>query len=134
LQLGFAVRSGDTGFGGETLRLGLQVQGTMVTVSDRTPGHQPGSELPGVNAACRTNNGRALFEVAIPKKLLPSLAGPAKSRLVLSLSFPVPGHGADEPPDPSPGSFAYQIRYGGDALVPVHFVELALSREEAKTP
>ena len=134
LQLGFAARSGDTGFGGETLRLGLQVQGMMVTVSDRTPGHQPGLELPGVNAACRTNDGRALFEVAIPKKLLPSLAGPAKSRLVLSLSFPVPGHGAEEPPDPSPGSFAYQIRYGGDALVPVHFVELALSREEAKTP
>lgn len=134
LQLGFAPRAGDTGFSGETLRLGLQAEETTVTASDRTPGHQPGVELSGVNAACRTNNGRTLFEVAIPKKLLPAIAGSAKNRFVLSLSFPVPGRSEPEPSEPSPGTFAYQIRYGGDSLVPVHFVELALSPAETKTP
>jgi hypothetical protein len=59
---------------------------------------------------------------------LPSLGGAAKSRLVLSVSFAVPEQGEGEPLEPKPGTFAYQIRYGGDALVPVHFVELVLGK------
>lgn len=126
LQIGFAARSGDTGFGGETLRLGLQSNGATVEVGDRTVGHRFGAVPPGVKAACRTKGKRAVFEVAIPKKLLPSLSGAAKGRLVLSLSFPVPERGEGESPEP--GSFAYQVRYGGDALVPVHFIELVLAK------
>ena len=129
LQLGFAARSGETGFGGETLRLGLKSSGAGVEVGDRTPGHRPGAALPGVKAASRTADGRTVFEVLIPKKLLPSLSGAAKGRLVLSVSFPVPEQGEGEPMAPKPGTFAYQIRYGGDALVPVHFVELVLGKQ-----
>jgi hypothetical protein len=129
LQIGFAARSGETGFGGETLRLGLLSSGAAVKVGDRTVGHRFGAAPPGVKAACRTAEGRAVFEVAIPKKLLPSLSGGAKGRLVLSLSFPVPERGDGESPEPAPGSFGYQVRYGGDALVPVHFIELVLGKE-----
>ena len=130
LQIGFAARSRETGFGGETLRLGLQSKGTTVEVGDRTPGHRLGAALPGVKAAGRTAGGRAVFEMAIPKSLLPPLSGTAKGRLVLSLSIPAAEPDDAEPPEPKPGSFAYQVRYGGDALVPVHFVELVLGKEK----
>lgn len=130
LQIGFAPRSGETGFGGETLRLGLQLKGGAVEVGDRTPGPRLGETLRGVTAAGRAADGRTVFELAIPQKLLPPLAGTAKGRLVLSLAFPVPERDAAEPPEPTPGSFAYQVRYGGDALVPVHFVELVLGKEK----
>jgi hypothetical protein len=95
-------------------------------VPHRTVGHRFGAAPPGVKAACQTADGRVVFEVAIPKKLLPSLSGEAEGRLVLSLSFPLPERGEGESPEPAPGSFAYQVRYGGDALVPVHFIELVL--------
>jgi len=127
LQIGFAARSADTGFGGETLRLGIQVKSAGVEISDRTPGHRLGAALPGVGAASHLADGRMVFEVAIPKKLAPPLSGAAKGRLVLSISFPVPEPGEAEPREPKPGSFAYQVRYGGDALVPVHLVELVLN-------
>jgi len=45
---------------------------------------------------------------------------------MMSLSFPEPEHGEDEPEEPDPGSFSYQVRNGGDAFVPVNFVELIL--------
>jgi hypothetical protein len=133
LQIGFAPRSGATDFGGETLRLGLQGSGAAVGVGDRTPGRRVGTTLPGVRAVDRTAGGRAVFELAIPRKLLPSLAGTAKGRLVLSVSFPLPNHVEAEPAEPKPGSFAYQVRYGGDALVPVHFVELALKSDKEES-
>jgi hypothetical protein len=126
LQLGFARRIGQTGFGGETLRVGLQKEGATVTVGDRTPGHGFGKSLPGVKAAGRAADGRRTFEVAMPKKLLPRDRDAAEKRLVMSISFPVPERGGVEPEQPGPGSFSYQVRYGGDVLVPVHFVELIL--------
>jgi hypothetical protein len=132
LQVGFAGRSGATGFGGETLRLGLRAVSGTVEVGDRTPGHIPGAAIPDVKAACRHGAGRMTFEMAIPKRRLPRTERvTGRPRLVAGFSFPVPdgGGSAEEPAEPGPNTFAYQVRYGGDALVPVHFVELILDRE-----
>ena len=131
LQIGIAGRSGDTGFGGETLRLGLRAGGGTVEVGDRTPGHVPGPAGPDVKAACRRVAGRTIFAVAIPNSRLPRAERVGgKLRLVAGFSFPIPDGGeagAGQPAEPSPNTFAYQVRYGGDALVPVHFVELILA-------
>src|SRR5207249_2088041 len=126
LQLGFAARVGDTGFGGETLRIGLVTNGAGVEVGDRTPGHGFGKGLSGVKAASRTAGRRRTFELSLPKTLLPRNRDAAEKRLVMSISFPVPERGDAEPEEPGPGSFSYQVRNGGDAFVPVNFVELIL--------
>ena len=80
----------------------------------------------GEKAASRAADGRQTFELALPKTLLPRNRAAAEKRLVMSLSFLVPDCGDDEPEKPGPGSFSYQVRYGGDAFVQVNFVELIL--------
>ena len=71
-------------------------------------------------------DGHRTFELALPKTLSPRNRDTAEKRLVMSLFFPGPEHGDDEPEEPDPGSFSYQARYGGDAFAPVNFVELIL--------
>lgn len=52
----------------------------------------------------------------------------AERRLVVSFALLVPDGGSTTPESaqPMPNTFAYQTRYGGDDLGPVHFVELIL--------
>ncbi len=130
LQVGFARRSGSTDFGGETLRIGVEGSDGTPQVGDRTPGRRFGAPLPGVKAAVRRDGSRRMFELAIPDRLLGRADAGGTTSVVMSLSYPLPA-GATNPEqagEPSPNSLAYQVRYGGDVLVPVHFVELVLGR------
>jgi hypothetical protein len=47
----------------------------------------------------------------------------AETRWVVSLAYPVPECGEAGANAPRPGTFSHQVRCGGEALVPVHFVE-----------
>jgi hypothetical protein len=45
----------------------------------------------------------------------------------------VPGEDESRTPapvEPSPNSFAYQVRYGANSLVPVRFIELILAPDK----
>lgn len=129
VQIGMARRLSDTDFSSDLLRLGFN-SGTPEAV-DRTPGPKTGAVLPGAKSVCRTEGQQTIYEITIPLRLLKNLKAGAGSRLVLDLSFPVPGSGTgtNEPPDPGVNTFSYRIRYGSDSLVPVHFVELNLERQ-----
>ena len=135
LQLGFARRRSDTDFGGDFLRLGFASASDATAAWNRTPGGRSGDTVAGVRRACRQTGDRSVFEIAMPASLLKVVSTRAERRLVLSLAFPVPEGGptAPEPAQPGYNTFAYQVRYGGGALVPVHFVELVLqSAAQAK--
>jgi hypothetical protein len=129
LQIGFAHRQSDTEFSGDFLRLGFAADGGATGVRDRTPSHR-GSNVPaGIRHGWRQADGQTFFEIAIPTALLKVGTSRAERRLVLSLAFPLPDGGptTNEPLEPKPNTFAYQARYGGNALVPVHIVELVLA-------
>jgi hypothetical protein len=128
LLIGIAGRVHETEFGRDLIRLGFTRNGSKTEVHDRTPGQKPDSLAPAVRAASRPEAGRLTFEAAIPMKLLTPLKSAGRTHLVLSLSAPVPKDGSEinEPDSPKRNSFAYQVRYGGDTLVPVQFVELTL--------
>ncbi len=128
LQVGIASLLGDTEFGHDLLRLGFSHASSEA--KDRAPGRKSGTTVPGVKVVCNTATNRATYEIAIPARLLKPLRTSGPSRLVVNLSFPLPADGTDSaaPAEPNPNSFAYQVRYGADELVPVHFVELLLDR------
>jgi hypothetical protein len=128
LQVGIASLLSDAEFGHDLIRLGFSH--TSSEAKDRAPGRKAGTTVPGVRVVCNTTAGRATYEIAIPARLLKPIRTTAATRLVLNLSFPLPddGPGSAEPAEPNPNSFAYQVRYGADELVPVHFVELLLDR------
>ncbi len=128
LQVGIAGRQNDTEFGHDLLRLGFNH--ASGEAKDRAPGRKTGTTVPGVRMVCNTAADRTTYEIAVPVRLLRPLRTSGPSRLVVNLSFPLPADGAEtaEPAEPNPNSFAYQIRYGADELVPVHFVELLLDR------
>lgn len=130
LQVGFAPRAGATDFGGETLRVGVEASGGTTTVGDRTPGHLFGAPLPTVKAVSRRDGSRRTFEMLIPTRLLGPAGAGGTTSVVMSLSYPMPAGAAApaEGSEPSPNSLSYQVRYGGDVLVPVHFVELVLGQ------
>jgi|GEM_PF-642759 len=125
LLIGIAARVNESEFGRDLIRLGFSRQGTSTEVHDRPPSQKPETRAPGVRAASRLVADRITFEAAIPLKL----AG--KTRLVLSLSAPVAERAADtsESEDLNRNTFAYQVRYGGDSLIPLYFVELVLERK-----
>lgn len=131
LLIGIATRMNRTDFGGDNLRLGLSQERNETVVRDRTPGHPPGRVLRGLRAVGRLVGDRYCFEAAVPLSLLALNRGPVADRLVVSLSFPgaVPPGGGELSSGPAPGvsPFAYQVRFGGEALVPIYFVELQLS-------
>jgi hypothetical protein len=128
LQIGIAARLSDTDFGGDLIRLGFACTGQAAEVRDRTPGHKTGATVPTAKSACTAESDRTSFEIAVPYRLLRPLKIGEENRLILNLAFPMPDGEADaeEPADPRLNSRSYQVRYGGDPLVPVHFVELIL--------
>jgi hypothetical protein len=72
------------------------------------------------------------YEIIVPAVLLKRLKAKEGGRLVLNLSYFVPEGESRAPSttEPSPNSFSYQVRFGGgDALTPVHFIELLLERK-----
>ena len=131
LVLGLAVRANESEFGRDLIRLGFTRSGSTTEVRDRTPGQKPETRVPLVKAASRLVGGRITFEAAIPLKLLGPLKSPGQTHFVMSLSAPVADatttSGAAE--EFAPNTFAYQVRYGGDSLIPLHFVELVLERK-----
>jgi hypothetical protein len=130
LQIGIAGRLGETEFGSDLVRLGFACGERAAEVKDRTPGSDAAGMVPGVKCVCRTEGERTTYEIRIPLRLLRGLRTGAGRPLILNLSFPVPDGETVEPAEPEPNSLSYQVRYGGDSLVPVHFVELFLERKE----
>ena len=128
LLIGLAVRLNDTDFAGDKLRLGLTQEGLNTVVRDRTPGHSPGTVVKEFKAVGRRQDDRIIFEAAIPRSLISRVRGAVEDRLVLSLSFPSAAAPAEQIAPEARGSdrnsFAYQVRFGGDALIPIYFVEL----------
>ena len=131
LVIGLATRANEAEFGRDLIRLGFTRQGNNTEVRDRTPGQKPETRVPGVKAASRLVADRVVFEAAIPLKLLGPIKAGGQTRFVLSLSAPVVETvlAAGEAEDLSRNTFAYQVRYGGDSLIPLHFVELVLERK-----
>jgi hypothetical protein len=128
LQIGVAARLSHTDFGGDLIRLGFACSGQATEGRDRTPGHKAGTTAPTAKSACKKEGDRTSFEIAVPYRLLKPWKIGEENRLILNLAFPMPDGEADaeEPADPRLNSRSYQVRYGGDPLVPVHFVELIL--------
>jgi hypothetical protein len=129
VQFGMARRLSDNDFGGDLLRLGFNSD--TPEARDRTPGRKPEAGVPGAKSACRTEDRRTTYEIAMPLRLLKSLKAGEGSRLVLDLAFATPEGGSEAkvPTEPNLNSFSYRIRYGSDSLVPVYFVELNLERK-----
>jgi hypothetical protein len=129
LQLGLAQHDRNLGFGGDFLRLGFAGTATSgAAAKDRAPVHS-GGELPRVTYSCRAQDGHLAFEILLPAALARLPKSGADAHLVLSLAYPAGGEGAEPATtaQPPPNSFAYQVRYGSDAQVPVRFVDLSLS-------
>jgi hypothetical protein len=126
LQIGFARRLSATDFGGDLLRLGFNCEACEVL--NRTPGRDSEATVPGARMVCGTQDGRAVYEISIPLRLLKGLRTGPGNHLILDLSFPVP-EPAEKTPEPDVNTFSYRVRYGSDALVPVYFVELALAKK-----
>ena len=127
LQIGFARRLGDTSFGGDFLRLGFS--GTAREARNASPGRKGESMVPGVRSAAMVTGERTNYEIAIPLRLLKHVRPGADSGLVLNLSFRAPGGLETELPEPQANTLAYRLRFGGDALLPVYFVELNLEQK-----
>lgn len=122
LRIGFARRTGETSFATDRLRLGLSADGKPGVVQDRTPGRKPGGLLAGVRAFWRAETGRTVYEISVPWRGLGSARADRPERWVVGLAYPVPPTG--ERTGAAPGALDYEVRYGGDAVAPVHFVEL----------
>jgi hypothetical protein len=128
IQIGMARSVGNTGFGGDLLRLGFNSDAREA--KDRTPGRKTVAVVRGVKSVWRTEGSQTTYEISLPLRLLKDLKVGEGSRLMLDLAFPVPeGGGAQEPAEPGINTFSYRVRYGSDSLVPVYFVELALQRK-----
>ncbi len=130
LQLGIARRLGETAFGGDFLRMGFN-HGSA-EARNRAPNQKRAATVPGVRSSSRRTAEETQFEIAIPLRLLRHVGPGAENRPVLDLSYRVPanGHADVEPAEPRVNSFSYRVRYGVDALVPVHFIELNLGRPQ----
>jgi hypothetical protein len=128
LQIGIAARLNQTDFGHDLLRLGFTGTGAKIVVTDRTPGAKAAMRTSLVKCYSRNEGSRTTYEVAIPFALLESVKPKAGTRVVVNLAFPVPEEDStgEEPAEPIHNTFAYQVRYGSDSLVPVHFIELNL--------
>lgn len=128
LQIGLARRFNATDFSADLARLGISRTGATIEAIDRTPGHKMGTRVTDIKGAWRTDARQTVYEIMIPSHFLRLLKVGRAGSLILNLSFPMP----EEEPDaqgleePSLNSFAYLVRYGSDALVPVHFIELIL--------
>ena len=131
LIVGIATRVNESEFGRDLIRLGFSCRGTSTEVHDRTPGQKPDTRVPGVKAVSRLVDDRITFEAAIPLGRLAPLKPAGNTRLVLSLSAAVGESAPDasESAGLSRNTFSYQVRYGGDSLVPLHFVELVFERK-----
>jgi hypothetical protein len=128
LQIGLAHRAGQADFGPDFLRLGFSCAAHEAW--NRTAGRKSEGAVAGVKCSSRAQGGRTSYEIAVPLGLLQGLKPEAGEHLILNLSFPLPDGGANElePAEPGPNTFAYRVRYGNDAHVPVHFVELTFER------
>ncbi len=126
LRIGFAQRTSETGFAVDRLRFGIAADGQPGVVHDRTPGRKPGGSLVGVRAAWRSEAGKTVYEVSVPWRLLRPARANRPARWVIGLAYPVPPPaGPSGPPaGATPDARDYEVRYGGDAVAPVHFVEL----------
>ena len=129
LQIGMAHRVSNTDFGPAFLRLGCSSGAREAW--NRTASRKTDGVVADVKCFSRAQGGRTCYEIAVPLRLLQGLKPDAMDHLILDLSFPLPAGGVNtsEPADPDPNTFAYRVRYGNDALVPVHFVELTLQRK-----
>jgi len=136
LQVGIAERLTATEFGPDRIRLGFVRAGLPGEARDRTPGHKPGDVLPGVRGACRTDKDQTTYEIAVPAVLLERVKAREGGWLVLNLSYFVPEAESAGPAtaEARPNSFSYQVRFGGgNALSPVHFIELFLEPRAGKS-
>ena len=122
LRISFARRTSEASFATDRLRLGLSADGKPGVVQDRTPGRKPGGLLAGVKAFWRAGTGQTVYEVSVPWRLLRPARADRPERWVVGLAYPVPPVG--ERTGAAPGALDYEVRYGGDAVAPVHFVEL----------
>ncbi len=128
LRIGFARRTSENGFATDRLRFGIAAAGRPGVVHDRTPGRKPGGALAGVKTAWRSEAGKTVYEVSVPWRLLRPARADKLERWVIGLAYPVPAAGAQAEPPAGAASDAlnYEVRYGGDAVAPVHFVELVM--------
>jgi len=128
LVVGIAGRLNQTEFSRDLLRVGFTQQGRATQVRDRTPGQRPETPMPGVRAASHVEGNRRAFELVVPHKLLAGIRSAGKNHLVVSVSAPVEPIAAalGENGAPPRNSFAYQVRYGGDTLIPVYFIDVLL--------
>jgi hypothetical protein len=128
IQIGLA-RPINGGFGGDLLRLGFNSE--LPEAKDRTPGRKAEAMIHGTKCVSRTEGLRTTYEISLPLHLLKGLKAGEGSRLVLDLSFPVPEREGETAgtSEPSANTFSYRVRYGGDSLVPVYFVELNLEHK-----
>ncbi len=126
LQLGFARRLTETSFSGDFLRLGLSCG--VSAARNRTPGSSSSAMVPGIRSVCRQEGTTSYYEVIVPLRFLKHRAAGIPNQWVLNLAFLAPEKETDSqlPSEPSLNSFAYEVRYGADALVPLHFLELQL--------
>ncbi|HWW00941.1 MAG TPA: metallophosphoesterase [Candidatus Acidoferrum sp.] len=130
LQIGIARRLDDTGFSGDFLRLGFS--GGIRGARNASPGRNAKARVPGVSSASGVEGDRTNYEIAIPLRLLKHVRPGADGGLVLNLSFRAPDGPGTQPPEPQANTFAYRVRYGGDALLPVYFVELNLEKRAGR--
>jgi len=129
LQVGMGERINDTEFGPDRIRLGFTRAGLVAEAKDRTPGHKAGEVIPGVRGACLADNDLTTYEIAVPAALLKRVKAREAGRFVLNLSYSIPEgeSGGLAAAEPRLNSFSYQVRFGGgNALSPVHFIELFL--------
>jgi hypothetical protein len=127
LQIGIARRLDGASFSGDFLRLGFTPG--MHGARNASPGHDGESLVPGVKSASAVERDRTNYEIAIPLRLLRHVKAGPEGGLVLNCSFRAPDAAGAEPLQPQPNTFAYRVRYGGDALLPVYFVELSLEKK-----
>lgn len=130
LQLGIARRLNESAFGGDFLRMGFN-HGSA-EARNRAPRQKHAAIVPGVRCSSLRTAERTQFEIAVPLRLLRHIGPGAENRPVIDLSYRVPanGHPDADPAEPRVNSFSYRVRYGVDALVPVHFIELTLGRPQ----
>ena len=127
LQIGLARRLDGTSFSGDFLRLGFSLG--KHGARNASPGHDTEALVPGVKSASVIEGDKTTYEIAIPLRLLRHVKAGPEGGLVLNCSFRAPDGAGTEPLQPLPNTFAYRVRYGGDALLPVYFVELSLEKK-----
>lgn len=130
LQIGMARRLDATSFSGDFLRLGFT--GSAQVARNASPARKAEAFVPGVRSCAVMEKDRTTYEIAIPLRLLKHAAGGGERGLVLDLSFRAPESPGEEPAQPAANTFAYRVRYGGDALLPIYFVELTLEKQRGE--